>query len=83
MPAGQLHLPQSGRDLTVPSGGLARQVAFALYETIDAVEQNARDERRSLTPEEEALIHALRVRTHKLFEDELRAKGLRGIPEES
>ena len=56
---------------------------FALYETIDAVEQKARDEGRWLTPEEEALIHSLRVRTHELFEAELRAQGLRGMPEES
>ena len=56
---------------------------FALYETIDAVEQKARDEGRWLTPEEEALIHSLRVRTHELFEAELRAQGRRGMPEES
>ncbi|MBX6767916.1 MAG: hypothetical protein IRY90_12320 [Actinomadura rubrobrunea] len=56
---------------------------FALYETIRAIGQNARDERRSLTPEEKALIHSLRVRTHKLFEAELRAQGRRGMPEES
>jgi hypothetical protein len=56
---------------------------FALYETIDALEQTARDERRSLTPEEKALVHGLRVRTHGLFEAELRAQGRTGTPEGS
>ncbi|GLW65277.1 hypothetical protein Arub01_35210 [Actinomadura rubrobrunea] len=56
---------------------------FALYETIKAMQQKILGAGRRITPEEKALIHALQVRTHKLFEAELRAQGLRGMPEES
>lgn len=56
---------------------------FALYETINGLEDAARAERRDLTPEEQALVKTLRLRAHALFEEELRAQGLQGTPDES
>lgn len=57
--------------------------AFAVYETIAAVLDNARAKGRWPTDEEKALIHSLRVRAHELFEADLRGRGLMGTPEES
>ncbi|MEU8345925.1 hypothetical protein AB0C74_29855 [Spirillospora sp. NPDC048832] len=54
--------------------------AFALYETINGIEDAARAEPRRLTPEEKALIHTLRLRVHELFEAELREQGRQGTP---
>jgi hypothetical protein len=48
---------------------------YALYETINGLEDTARAEGRDLTPEEAALLHTLRERTHALFEADLRAQG--------
>jgi hypothetical protein len=53
---------------------------FALYETIRAVEDTARDEGRTLTDEERALIHTLRRRTHEMFEAAIRERGGTGVP---
>lgn len=44
---------------------------FALYETIDGLYDQAERENRRLTPQESALIKALRKRTFKMWEDEL------------
>lgn len=57
--------------------------AHALYETIKGIEQAAWAEPRRLTPEEEALVHTLRLRVHDLFEEELRAQGLQGTPRDA
>ncbi|MBA9001805.1 hypothetical protein [Thermomonospora cellulosilytica] len=48
---------------------------FALYETIQAVEDTAREQGRTLTDEERALIHTLRLRTHEMFEAAIRERG--------
>jgi len=48
---------------------------FALYETVNGLEDAAKAEGRALTDEEAALVRTLRVRTHGLFEDALRADG--------
>lgn len=53
---------------------------YALYETINALEDASRAEARALTPDEKALVHSLRLRTHELFEAELRARGRPGTP---
>jgi hypothetical protein len=57
--------------------------AYALYETIKGIEDAARAEPRRLTPEEKALVHTLRLRVHDLFEEELRAQGRQGTPEDA
>ncbi|MFB4308710.1 hypothetical protein [Actinomadura sp. GTD37] len=57
--------------------------AYALYETINGIEDAARAEPRRLTPEEKALIHTLRLRVHDLFDAELRAQGRQGTPEDA
>ncbi|XVQ10063.1 hypothetical protein ACQP1W_47375 [Spirillospora sp. CA-255316] len=53
---------------------------FALYETVNGLEDAARGEGRALTAEEAALVRTLRVRTHGLFEDGLRAGGRGYLP---
>lgn len=53
---------------------------FALYDTIRAIEDTARDEGRVLTAEERALIHTLRERTHEMFEAAIRERGGIGAP---
>jgi hypothetical protein len=57
--------------------------AYALYETINGIEDAARAVPRRLTPEERALVHTLRLRAHDLFEAELREQGRQGTPGES
>ncbi|MFD0902526.1 hypothetical protein [Actinomadura sediminis] len=54
---------------------------YALYETINSLEDTSRAEARDLSPEERVLIHTLRLRTHELFEKRLRAEGRQGLPE--
>ncbi|MEM8534914.1 MAG: hypothetical protein AAGF95_29005, partial [Chloroflexota bacterium] len=44
---------------------------FALYETIEALAETVRNERRHFTDKEEALIRGLRRQTHVLFEEHL------------
>jgi hypothetical protein len=56
---------------------------YALYETINGLEDTSRAEARNLTAEEKALIHSLRLRTHDLFEAELRAQNRQGTPGDS
>ncbi|WUH98128.1 hypothetical protein OHR68_32190 [Spirillospora sp. NBC_00431] len=53
---------------------------YALYETVNSLVDTSRAEARDLTAEENALIHTLRLRTHELFEAELRAQGRQGMP---
>lgn len=53
---------------------------FALYDTIQAIEDTARDEGRALAPEEQALIHTLRESTHEMFEAAIRERGGIGAP---
>ncbi|WP_280482531.1 hypothetical protein [Nocardia cyriacigeorgica] len=43
---------------------------FALYETISAIFEQRRAERRHMTPEERALVASLFRRTYKMWEDE-------------
>jgi hypothetical protein len=57
--------------------------AYALYETINGLEDASRAEARDLTPEERALIRTLRLRVHDLFEAELREQGRQGTPADS
>ncbi|MEM8534912.1 MAG: hypothetical protein AAGF95_28995 [Chloroflexota bacterium] len=44
---------------------------FALYETINALVETMRNERRVFTDEERALVRGLRRQTHVLFEEHL------------
>ena len=53
---------------------------YALYETINGLVDTSRAEARNLTPEEAALVHRLRERTHEMFEAELRAQGRGYLP---
>ena len=55
--------------------------AFALYETIEALEANARSQRKPLGDAEAALVRTLRFESHELFEKSLREKGLTGMPD--
>ncbi|HEX2312748.1 MAG TPA: hypothetical protein VHJ17_03390 [Thermomonospora sp.] len=55
---------------------------FALYDTIQAIQDSARDAGRTLTAEEQALIRTLRIRTHALFEEAIRERGGTGVPTE-
>ncbi|WP_171049988.1 hypothetical protein, partial [Nocardia cyriacigeorgica] len=43
---------------------------FALYETISAIFEQRKAERRHMTPEERALVASLFQRTYKMWEDE-------------
>ncbi|MBE1533359.1 hypothetical protein [Actinomadura algeriensis] len=54
--------------------------AFALYETIEALEADARRQRRPLSDAEATLVRTLRLESHELFEKSLREKGLTGTP---
>lgn len=56
---------------------------YALYETINGLEDTSRAEARDLTQDEKALVHTLRLRAHELFEAELRAQGRQGTPGDS
>jgi hypothetical protein len=57
------------------------EAVHTLYETLKGVEDEARAEARDLTDEEVALIRNLRVRTHEMFEADLRARGRGYLPE--
>ncbi|MBM0225349.1 MULTISPECIES: hypothetical protein [Micromonospora] len=48
---------------------------FALYETVQAIEDSAAAERRHLTAREQALISGIRRRTFVMFEEELQRAG--------
>ncbi|MFJ8577096.1 hypothetical protein [Micromonospora sp. NPDC093277] len=48
---------------------------FALYETVNAIEDVARAEDRPFTPEEAALITGIRRRTFVMFEEQLQQAG--------
>jgi hypothetical protein len=48
---------------------------FALYETVNGIEEVAESERRRLTDSERSLVHALRRRTFRMFEEALSAAG--------
>ncbi|MGV9764393.1 hypothetical protein [Micromonospora tulbaghiae] len=48
---------------------------FALYETVQAIEDTLRVERRYPTPEEQALIRGVRRRTFVMFEEQLQQAG--------
>ncbi|MFD0902523.1 hypothetical protein [Actinomadura sediminis] len=52
-----------------------------LYETMAGIEENMRAQGRwRLTPEEKALLASLSKRTHPMFEEYLRERGLAGTP---
>ncbi|MEW2441910.1 hypothetical protein [Micromonospora marina] len=48
---------------------------FALYETVRAIEDTLRAERRYPTPQEHALIRGVRRRTFVMFEEQLQQAG--------
>lgn len=48
---------------------------FALYETVNGIEEVAESERRRLTDRERALVQGLRRRTFRMFEEALSAAG--------
>ncbi|WP_439427890.1 hypothetical protein [Micromonospora sp. LA-10] len=48
---------------------------FALYETVRAIEDTLREERRYPTPQEQALIRGVRRRTFVMFEEQLQQAG--------
>ncbi|WP_089156709.1 hypothetical protein [Micromonospora sp. NBS 11-29] len=48
---------------------------FALYETVRAIEDTLREERRYPTPREQALIRGVRRRTFVMFEEQLQQAG--------
>ena len=48
---------------------------FALYETVRAVIEPAYEEQRPLTPQERALVHGIRRRTFRMFEERLQQQG--------
>ena len=48
---------------------------FALYETVRAIEETLREERRYPTPQEQALIRGVRRRTFVMFEEQLQQAG--------
>lgn len=48
---------------------------FALYETVNAIVDSGRRERRPLTTDERALVAGIRRRTFVMFEEELLAAG--------
>ncbi|WP_433390251.1 hypothetical protein [Micromonospora sp. KLBMP9576] len=48
---------------------------FALYETVDAIVEQADRERRQLTPTEGALVDGIRRKTFVLFETQLQEAG--------
>ncbi|SBT54742.1 hypothetical protein [Micromonospora narathiwatensis] len=58
-----------GRNLT------GEEAVYALYETVRALEETIRQERRYPTPHEQALIAGIRRRTFVLFEEQLRQAG--------
>lgn len=61
--------------------GLGEGAVKALYDTMRGLEETAREEGRwRLNPQEEALVRSLGKRTHPLFEEYLRERGLTGTP---
>ncbi|WP_436689345.1 hypothetical protein [Micromonospora sp. URMC 106] len=48
---------------------------FALYETVKAIVENAKAERRQLTTKELALVRGIRRKTFVMFEEELQRAG--------
>ena len=48
---------------------------FALYETVRAIQDTVREERRYPTPQEQALIRGVRRRTFVMFEEQLQQAG--------
>ncbi|MFG1720021.1 hypothetical protein ACGFII_15465 [Micromonospora chalcea] len=48
---------------------------FALYETVRAIQDTLREERRYPTPQEQALIKGIRRRTFVMFEEQLQQAG--------
>ncbi|MEV1055660.1 hypothetical protein AB0I92_00275 [Micromonospora chalcea] len=48
---------------------------FALYETVRAIQDTVREERRYPTPHEQALIRGVRRRTFVMFEEQLQQAG--------
>ncbi|MFE9653039.1 hypothetical protein [Micromonospora sp. NPDC006431] len=48
---------------------------YALYETVRAIEETLRQERRYPTPHEQALIKGIRRRTFVMFEEQLQRAG--------
>ncbi|MDG4802788.1 hypothetical protein [Micromonospora sp. WMMD980] len=48
---------------------------FALYETVRALEDTIREERRYPTPQEQALVRGIRRRTFVMFEEQLQRAG--------
>ncbi|MEU1808766.1 hypothetical protein [Micromonospora aurantiaca (nom. illeg.)] len=48
---------------------------FALYETVQAIEDKLQEERRYPTPQEQALIRGVRRRTFVMFEEQLQQAG--------
>ncbi|MBP1781075.1 MULTISPECIES: hypothetical protein [unclassified Micromonospora] len=48
---------------------------FALYETVRAIQDTLREERRYPTPQEQALIRGVRRRTFVMFEEQLQQAG--------
>lgn len=61
--------------------GLGEGTVSALYETMQGLEETAEKERRRLTPEEEALLRSLSMRTNPLFDEHLREQGLTPTPQ--
>src|SRR5690606_37811782 len=60
---------------------LGEGTVSALYETMQGLEETAEKERRRLTPQEEALLRSLSMRTHPLFDEHLREQGLTPTPQ--
>ncbi|SCE79112.1 hypothetical protein GA0070618_0957 [Micromonospora echinospora] len=48
---------------------------FALYETVKAITDAERQERRYLSPHERALVNGIRRKTFVMFEEQLRQQG--------
>ena len=48
---------------------------YALYETVNAMVNDALEQGRALTPEEKALVRGVRRRTYAMFEAELARRG--------
>ncbi len=55
--------------------GLADGPIAALYETVDAIIEVARQEGRGLTKTESAMVRGIRRRTYRMFEEKLRDEG--------
>jgi hypothetical protein len=53
---------------------------FVLYAEITSIERRAWRQDRRLSPEEEAYVRMLRRRAHEIFEADLAARGIMGMP---